>query len=82
MIIIFSDDTTDGDQSERSRLGLGSPRVSGSGQVDTETEETEAIKEETKPLVRDSGANTVKSGERIRDESAESGLVSCVTVPG
>ena len=62
IIDIFSDDTADGDQSERSRLGLGSSRVSGSGKVDTEEGE-EAIKEETKPLVRDSGANTVKSGE-------------------
>ena len=45
--------------------------MSGSGQVDTEEGE-EAIKEETKPLVRDSGANTVKSGEtqsELRDES-------------
>ena len=40
---------------------LGSPRVSGSGQpvedADTDNDETEK-----KPVVRDSGANTVKSG--------------------
>ena len=40
---------------------LGSPRVSGSGQpvedTDTDNDETEK-----KPVVRDSGANTVKSG--------------------
>ena len=53
--------------------------MSGSGQVDTEEAE-DPIKEETKPLVRDSGANTVKSGER--EMRAESGPVSRVTIPG
>ena len=64
----MSDD--DGEQSE-GRRGLGSPRVSGSGQVDAETagdretQETQQgdIKAETKPLVRESAANTVKTGE-------------------
>ena len=42
------------------RLGLGSPRVSGSGQVDSEAGDIKL--EDSKPVVRDTGANTVKSG--------------------
>ena len=55
------------------KLGsLGSPRVSGSGQTDPEVEaevssRTGGIKaesEEKKPVVKDSEANTVKSGKK------------------
>lgn len=61
-MITFSDEA-EGDQ-ERRRQGLGSPRVSGSGQVDTEEGEAGIKAEtETKPMVREAGANTVKSGE-------------------
>ena len=55
------------------KLGsLGSPRVSGSGQTDPEVEaevssRTGGIKaesDEKKPVVKDSEANTVKSGKK------------------
>ena len=62
--VIFKDDkeAEAGDKGDR----LSSPRVSGSGQVDSE--DTEAIKAEaeTKPIVKEAAANTVKSGEKSR----------------
>ena len=65
---------------------LGSPRVSGSGQTDPEVEaevssRTGGIKaesEEKKPVVKDSEANTVKSGKTSR----QSVLLSCLTSSG
>ena len=59
--------SVDEDEVEGQRKGLGSPRVSGSGQEDLEDNEvssrSDGIKmEDSKPLVRSSGANTVKSG--------------------
>ena len=58
-------DSEDDDEKEQSvrHKSLGSPSVSGSGQVDDE--DCSRIKsegEERKPSVRDNGANTVKSG--------------------
>ena len=49
-----------------------------------DTEEGEAIKAEaeTKPVVRETGANTVKSGEKRIIKNCERGPVSRVTVPG
>jgi len=60
------DVSVDEDEDEGQRKGLGSPRVSGSGQADLEDNEvssrSDGIKmEDSKPLVRSSGANTVKS---------------------
>ena len=78
----LSDDTEAGDQGERSRLGLGSPRVSGSGQVDTEEGEAIKAEAETKPVVRETGANTVKSGEKRIIKNCERGPVSRVTILG
>ena len=64
--------SVDEDEDEGPRKGLGSPRVSGSGQDDIEDNEVSSRSEEaagikmedrdSKPLVRSSGANTVKSG--------------------
>ena len=54
--------------------------MSGSGQVDSE--DTEAIKAEaeTKPIVKEAGANTVKSGEKSRmTELRVRSRVSCHT---
>ena len=58
-------DSEDDDEKEQNvrHKSLGSPSVSGSGQVDDE--DCSRIKsegEERKPSVRDNGANTVKSG--------------------
>ena len=57
-----SEDEEEKEQNVRHK-SLGSPSVSGSGQVDED--ECSRIKfegEEKKPSVRDNGANTVKSG--------------------
>ena len=74
---IFQDDkeAENGDKGDR----LSSPRVSGSGQVDSE--DTEAIKAEaeTKPIVKEAAANTVKSGEkRILEYDRAESEVPCL----
>lgn len=51
------------------RPGQGSPRVSGSDQVDNDpmtTPRSSGVKlEDNKPLLRDREANTVKSGKKL-----------------
>lgn len=51
--------------------------MSGSGQVDTEEGEAIKAEAETKPVVRETGANTVKSGEKRMTELREGSRVSC-----
>ena len=64
----IDEDMEDSEKCAKIGQGQGSPRVSGSGQVDTvdtgDHEVTSAIKTEAdrKPLLRDTEANTVKSG--------------------
>ena len=59
------------EEERQCRPALASPRVSGSGQTD-ETDETptrsfiKAESDEKKPIVKDSGANTVKSGKDLK----------------
>ena len=72
-MLTILDDSIDEEMEESDKCakigqGQGSPRVSGSGQVDSvdtgDSEVTSAIKTETdrKPVLRDTEANTVKSG--------------------
>ena len=62
--ISASDDNDDSTDYEKCK-SLGSPRVSGSGQTDEDEISRSYIKSESdekKPIVKDNGANTIKSG--------------------
>ena len=62
--ICASDDNDDNADYEKCK-SLGSPRVSGSGQIDDDEISRSYIKSESdekKPIVKDNGANTIKSG--------------------